>query len=55
MGILEGGVDASDLIFPQIAGLIYQKVGLPILMIVRAALAVVAEIYTFFLIRKNKV
>ena len=55
MGILEGGVDTSDLIFPQVAGLIFTRVGLSKLMLVRGVLALIAEIYTFMLMRKHKV
>ncbi len=55
MGILEGGVDASDLAFPVIAGVMLQYLSLGPLMLVRAILAVVAEIYGFLLMRKYKI
>lgn len=55
MGTLEMGVDTSDLIFPQVAGLLFQKLGLMPLMIVRGALALIAEIYAFFLLRKHRI
>ena len=55
MGILELGVDSSDLIFPQIAGLVFQRFGLPTLMVIRGILAVVAEIYTFLLMRRSRI
>lgn len=55
MGILEGGVDASDLAFPVIAGALLQYLSLGPLMIVRAVLAIVAEIYGFLLMRKYKI
>jgi serine/threonine-protein kinase len=52
MGIMEGGVDASDLTFPVLAGLLLQYASLGVLMIIRALLAVVGEIYLVFLMRK---
>jgi pSer/pThr/pTyr-binding forkhead associated (FHA) protein/MFS family permease len=52
MGILELGVDSADLIFPQVAGLVFQKFGLPTLMVFRGLLAVLAEIYTFIVMRR---
>lgn len=55
MGILEGGVDASDLAFPVIAGVMLQYLSLGPLMLVRGALAIVAEIYGFLLMRKYKI
>ena len=55
MGIMEGGVDASDLTFPVLAGLLLQYFSLGLLMTVRAVLAVIAEIYAFILMRKYKV
>lgn len=55
MGIMEGGVDASDLIFPQLAGLLFQYISLGFLMAIRAGLAVLAEIYGYFLLKKYKV
>lgn len=55
MGILELGVDSSDLIFPQVAGLIFQKFGLPTLMVIRGILALIAEIYTFLLMRRYRI
>ena len=55
MGIMEGGVDASDLTFPVLAGLLLQYFSLGLLMAVRAVLAVVAEIYAYILMRKYKV
>ncbi|MGH9843487.1 MAG: MFS transporter [Blastocatellia bacterium] len=55
MGILEGGVDTSDLVFPVIAGAMLQYLSLGPLMLVRAMLAIVAEIYGFFLMRKYKI
>ncbi|MGH9753780.1 MAG: MFS transporter [Blastocatellia bacterium] len=55
MGILEGGVDASDLVFPQIAGLMLHYLSLGPLMLARAVLALVAEVYGFLLMRKYKI
>jgi MFS family permease len=55
MGILEGGVDASDLIFPQLAGILLAKLGIGPLMLVRAGLALVAEVYGHLLMRKYKI
>lgn len=55
MGIMEGGVDASDLTFPVLAGLLLQYFSLGILMAVRALLAIGAEIYVYFLMRKYKI
>lgn len=55
MGIMEGGVDASDLTFPVLAGLLLQYFSLGVLMAVRAALAIIAEIYGYFLMRKHKI
>ena len=55
MGILEGGVDASDLAFPVIAGIMLQYLSLGPLMLVRALLAIVAEVYGFVLMRKYKI
>src|SRR5262249_35014048 len=43
MGILEGGVDASDLAFPVIAGLMLQYLSLGPLMLARGVLALAAE------------
>jgi serine/threonine-protein kinase len=54
MGILETGVDSADLIFPQVAGLLFQQFGLPILMLIRGAMALLGEIYTFLLLRKSR-
>lgn len=55
MGILEGGVDASDLVFPQVAGIMLQYLSLGPLMLVRGVLALVAEVYGFFLMRKYRI
>ena len=55
MGTLEAGVDASDLIFPQLAGLLLQFLSLGWLMSVRTILAVIAEIYSIILHRKYKI
>ncbi|HEX5731795.1 MAG TPA: MFS transporter [Blastocatellia bacterium] len=55
MGIMEGGVDASDLTFPVLAGLLLQYFSLGALMAVRAVLAIIAEIYAYILMRKYKV
>ncbi|HMZ18722.1 MAG TPA: bifunctional serine/threonine protein kinase/MFS transporter, partial [Blastocatellia bacterium] len=55
MGILEGGVDASDLAFPVIAGAMLQFLSLGPLMLLRAVLAIVAEVYGFVLMRKYKI
>lgn len=55
MGILEGGVDASDLVFPQLAGILLAKLGIGPLMLVRAVLALVAEVYGHLLMRKYKI
>ncbi len=55
MGILEGGVDASDLAFPVIAGVMLQYLSLGPLMLMRGALAVIAEVYGYLLMKKYKV
>jgi eukaryotic-like serine/threonine-protein kinase len=55
MGILEGGVDASDLAFPVIAGLMLQYLSLGPLMLARGVLALAAEVYGFLLMRKYKI
>jgi MFS family permease/pSer/pThr/pTyr-binding forkhead associated (FHA) protein len=55
MGIMEGGVDASDLAFPPIAGLLFQYLSLGVLMIVRLIIAAIAEVYAILLIRKYRV
>jgi eukaryotic-like serine/threonine-protein kinase len=55
MGIMEGGVDASDLAFPLIAGAMLQYLSLGPLMLVRGILALVAEVYGYFLMRRYKI
>jgi serine/threonine-protein kinase len=55
MGVLEAGVDASDLIFPVVAGALLQFLSLGWLMAARAALAALAEVYAILLTRKYKV
>jgi hypothetical protein len=55
MGIMEGGVDASDLTFPVLAGLLLQYFSLGVLMLVRAVLAIISELYGYFLMRKYKI
>jgi MFS family permease len=55
MGIMEGGVDASDLTFPVVAALLFQYLSLGVLMAIRAALALIAEIYVFFLMKKYRI
>jgi serine/threonine-protein kinase len=55
MGILEGGVDASDLAFPVLAGVMLQYLSLGPLMLARAILAMLAEVYGFLLMRKYKI
>jgi MFS family permease len=55
MGIMEGGVDASDLTFPVLAGFLLQYLSLTALMAVRAVLAIVAEVYGYFLMKKHKI
>ncbi|HEY7181406.1 MAG TPA: MFS transporter [Blastocatellia bacterium] len=55
MGILEGGVDASDLAFPVIAGVMLQYLSLGPLMLARGILALAAEVYGFLLMRKYKI
>jgi eukaryotic-like serine/threonine-protein kinase len=55
MGILEGGVDASDLAFPVIAGMMLQYLSLGPLMLARGVLALAAEVYGFLLMRKYKI
>lgn len=55
MGILEGGVDASDLAFPVLAGVMLQYLSLGPLMLLRAILAVIAEIYGHLLMKKYKI
>jgi len=55
MGILEGGVDASDLAFPVLAGVMLQYLSLGPLMLARAILALVAEVYGHLLMKKYKI
>jgi MFS family permease/pSer/pThr/pTyr-binding forkhead associated (FHA) protein len=55
MGILELGVDSADLIFPQVAGLIFERFGLPVLMVIRGLMAVIAEVYTFIAMRRFRI
>ncbi len=55
MGILEGGVDASDLAFPPLAGLLFQYFSLGYLMLVRLVIAAIAEVYAIILMRKYRV
>ena len=55
MGIMEAGVDASDLLFPQLAGVLLQYFSLGPLMLIRGILAIIAEIYVFILSRKYKI
>ena len=55
MGILEGGVDASDLAFPVIAGMMLQYLSLGPLMLARGVLALAAEVYGFLLMRKYRI
>ncbi|MCC6743016.1 MAG: MFS transporter [Acidobacteria bacterium] len=55
MGTLEAGVDASDLIFPQLAGLLLQFLSLGWLMAVRTFLAIIAEFYSLILTKKYKI
>jgi eukaryotic-like serine/threonine-protein kinase len=55
MGILEGGVDASDLVFPPLAAVILQYLSLGPLMIVRALLALGSEVYGHLLMKKYKI
>jgi eukaryotic-like serine/threonine-protein kinase len=55
MGIMETGVDASEMAFPVIAVTIFQKFWLGPLMLVRASLALIAEIYAYTLMRKTKI
>lgn len=54
MGIMEGGVDASDLTFPVLAGLLLQYFSLGPLMLIRGLLAIIAEIYVVILNRRYK-
>ncbi len=55
MGILEGGVDASDLVFPVLAAVIFQYLSLGPLMLIRAALALVSELYGHLLMKKYRI
>ncbi len=55
MGILEAGVDTSDLAFPVIAGAMLQYLSLGPLMLVRAILALIAEVYGHLLMKKYKI
>ena len=55
MGILEGGIDASDLAFPVLAGILLQFFSLGWLMAVRAVLALLAEVYAVVLQRKYRI
>lgn len=55
MGIMEGGVDASDLTFPVIGGLLLQYFSLGVLMAARAVLAIMAEVYAYLIMRKHKI
>jgi len=49
MGVLRQGEDAGELAGPIVAGLIWSAWGVPALLVTRAALAVVAEIYALAL------
>jgi hypothetical protein len=55
MGIMEGGVDASDLAFPPLAAVLLQYLGLGFLMSVRLVIAAIAEIYAVVLMRKYRI
>lgn len=55
MGILEGGLDTADLLFPQVAGILFQFLSLGPLMLVRTLLAILAEIYSVILTRKYRI
>lgn len=55
MGILEAGVDTSDLAFPVIAAAMLQYLSLGPLMLVRAILALAAEIYGHLLMKKYRI
>lgn len=55
MGILEGGVDASDLAFPPLAGLLFQYFSLGYLMLVRLIIAAIAEVYAVLIMRKYRI
>jgi len=55
MGILEAGVDTSDLAFPVIAGAMLQYLSLGPLMLVRAILALIAEVYGHLLMKKYRI
>jgi MFS family permease len=54
MGILEGGIDASDLAFPVIAAAILQYLSLGPLMFVRVLLTLGAEVYRYVLMRTTR-
>ncbi|MCI0664746.1 MAG: MFS transporter, partial [Acidobacteria bacterium] len=54
MGIMETGVDVSEMAFPVIAVTIFQKFWLGPLMLVRGLLALLAEVYAHLLMRKSK-
>ncbi|MEW6211798.1 MAG: MFS transporter [Acidobacteriota bacterium] len=55
IGILEGGVDASDLAFPPLAGLLFQYFSLGYLMVVRLVIAAIAEVYAIVIMRKYRI
>jgi serine/threonine-protein kinase len=55
MGILEGGVDTSDLAFPPLAALMLHYLSLGPLMLARAVLALLAEVYGYLLMKKYKI
>lgn len=55
MGILEMGVDISDLTFPVLAGVLLEYLSLGWLMLVRAVFAAIAEVYAVVLGRRYKV
>jgi MFS family permease len=54
MGILEGGVNASDLAFPVIAGVMLQNLSLGPLMLVRALIPLGAEVYRYILMKNYR-
>jgi len=55
MGIMETGVDVSEMAFPVIAASIFQKFWLGPLMLVRGLLALLAEVYAYILMRRTKI
>ncbi len=53
MGAIESGIDGAELIFPVVGGLLLEYVSLGPLMLVRAVIAIVAEVYGRILMKRH--